>query len=181
METLENVINEIAPMKSLLIKNRINEWFDGEIAGKINEQDKLFRKFKHSKLHNDEEIYKNAKYEVQKLIKTKKKTLFEEKLKANVRKPKELWKALKSLGLPSKKTASTNICLKDKTEVTFDSSSNLVKQIILSSNLVKQLPPLKNRFDLKSIEKYYSSFNFSENKLSFERVSPESVLKTQES
>ena len=26
----------------------------------------------------DEEIYKNAKYEVQKLIKTKKKTLFEE-------------------------------------------------------------------------------------------------------
>ena len=83
METFENVINEIAPMKSLRIKNRINEWFDGEIAEKINERDKLFRKFKHSKLHIYEEIYKNAKYEVQKLIKTKKKTLFEEKLKAN--------------------------------------------------------------------------------------------------
>ena len=60
---------------------------------------------------------------MQKLIKTKKKTLFEEKLEANVGKPKELWKALKSLSLPSKTTASTNICLKDKTEVTFDSSS----------------------------------------------------------
>ena len=119
---------------------------------------------------------------MQKLIKTKKKTLFEEKLKANVGKPKELWKALKSLGLPSKKTASTNICLKDKTEVTFDSSS--ISEIFkssystLTSNLVKQLPPPKNRFDLKSVEKYYSSFNFSENKFSFERVSPESVLKT---
>ena len=119
---------------------------------------------------------------MQKLIKTKKKTLFEEKLKANVGKPKELWKALKSLGLPSKKTASTNICLKDKTEVTFDSSSisEIFKSFYstLASNLVKQLPPPKNRFDLKSVEKYYSSFNFSENKLSFERVSPESVLKT---
>ena len=31
-------------MKSLRIKNRINEWFDGEIAEKINERDKLFRK-----------------------------------------------------------------------------------------------------------------------------------------
>ena len=37
LETLENVINEIALMKSLRIKNRINEWFDGEIAEKINE------------------------------------------------------------------------------------------------------------------------------------------------
>ena len=153
---------------------------DGEIAEKINEGDKCFRKFKHSKLHIDEEIYKNAKYEVQKLIKTKKKTLFEEKLKANVGKPKELWKALKSLGLPSKKTASTNICLRDKTEVTFDSSSisEIFKSFYstLASNLVKQLPPPKNRFDLKSVEKYYSSFNSSKNKLSFERVSPESVL-----
>ena len=43
---------------------------------------------------------------------------------------------------------------------------------------MKQLPPPKNRFDLKSVEKYYSSFNISENKLSFERVSRESVLKT---
>ena len=106
----------------------------------------------------------------------------EENLKANVGKPKELWKALKSLGLPSKKTASTNICLKDKTEVTFDSSSisEIFKSFYstLASNLVKQLPSPKNRFDLKSVEKYYSSFNFSKNKLSFERVSPESVLKT---
>ena len=143
-------------MKSLQIKNRINEWCDGEIAEKINERDKLFRKFKQSKLHTDEEIYKNAKYEVQKLIKTKKKTLFEEKLKANVGKHKELWKALKSRGLFSKKTASTNICLKDKTEVTFDCSSisEIFKSFYstLASNLVKQLPPPKNRFDLKSVE-----------------------------
>ena len=54
---------------------------------------------------------------MQKLIKTKKKTLFEEKLKANVGKPKELWKALKSLGLPSKNTASINICLEDYKEL----------------------------------------------------------------
>ena len=44
------------------------------------------------------------------LIKTKKNQFYKTKLKENIGKPKELWKALKSLGLPSKKSSSFNIC-----------------------------------------------------------------------
>ena len=44
------------------------ERFDGEVAEKISVRDKLFKKFKKSKLHIDKEIYKIARYEVQKLI-----------------------------------------------------------------------------------------------------------------
>ena len=54
-----------------------------------------------SRLNNDEQLYKEAKINVQKLIKNKKRDFYQEKLRENVGKPKELWKALKSLGLPS--------------------------------------------------------------------------------
>ena len=46
---------------------------------------------------------------VQKLIKQKKIEFYNAKLTESIGKPKELWKALKNLGLPSKKSSSTNI------------------------------------------------------------------------
>ena len=53
----------------------------------------------------------------------KKKQYFEEKLSENIAKPKELWQTLKSLGLPNKKNSPSNICLKDKNGLSFDSLS----------------------------------------------------------
>ena len=41
--------------------------------------------------------------DVQRLMKYKKKKYFEEKLAQNIAKPKKLWQALKSPGLPKKK------------------------------------------------------------------------------
>ena len=62
------VIDLVAPIKSRQIKQNSQEWFDGEVAEKINVRDKLFKKFKKSKLRIDKEIYKIARYELQKLI-----------------------------------------------------------------------------------------------------------------
>ena len=95
------VIHLVAPIKSRRIKPNSQEWFDSEVAKK-SVCDKLFKKFKKSKLHIDKEIYKIARYEVQKLISYKKKKFFENRLNDSIGKLKELWKALKSLGLPSK-------------------------------------------------------------------------------
>ena len=67
------VIGLVAPIKLRRIKQNSQEWFDGEVAEKISVRDKLFKKFKKSKLHIDKEIYKIARYEVQKLISYKKK------------------------------------------------------------------------------------------------------------
>ena len=61
--------------------------------------------------------------DVQRLIKYKKKTYYEEKLAENIVKPKKLWQALKSLGLPNKKTSQSNICLETKDGLLFDSFS----------------------------------------------------------
>ena len=50
------VVNAVAPFKIVSVKNNTSEWFDREIADKIHTRDKLYRRFKLTKLHVDEEI-----------------------------------------------------------------------------------------------------------------------------
>ena len=94
IQRITSVINKIAPFKEITIKNYYHYWFDGEILYKIILRDKHLKKFKASRLNIDEQLYKEAKINVQKLIKNKKRNFYQEKLRENVGKPKELWKAL---------------------------------------------------------------------------------------
>ena len=71
-------------------------------------------------MHVDEEIYKEARNAVQNLIRKKKKSYFEEKLKENTANPKRLWKTLKQLGLPEKRLPCTDVCIKAEEELKFD-------------------------------------------------------------
>ena len=64
--------------------------------------DKLFKKFKKSKLQIDKDIYNAARYKLQKMIINKKRAFLENKLTESIGKPKDLWKTLRTLGLPSK-------------------------------------------------------------------------------
>ena len=64
----------------------------------IHAREKLFLKFKKSKLHTDEENYKKVKYRVQNLIRKKKIEFCENNLRQKINKPKELWKNLKVFG-----------------------------------------------------------------------------------
>ena len=57
---------------------------------------------KKSKLQIDKDIYNAARYKLQKMIINKKRAFLENKLTESIGKPKGLWKALRSLGLPSK-------------------------------------------------------------------------------
>ena len=106
------LIDVVNKTKTAGIKNTSNEWFDREIAEKLSIRDKLFKKFKSSRLNIDWEIYKEARNDIQRTIKEKKKQYLEEKLSENIAKPKELWQTLKQLGLPNKKNSPSNTCLK---------------------------------------------------------------------
>ena len=68
------IIDLVATIKSKRIKRNSQELFDGEVTEKISVRGKLFKKCKKSKFHIDKEIYKIARYEVQKLISYKKKS-----------------------------------------------------------------------------------------------------------
>ena len=87
----------MASMKKRRVKQNSQEWFYGEIVDEIKNRDKLFKKFKKSKLHIDKDIYNAARYKVRKMIFNKKRSFFEKKLSESIAKLKDLWKALKFL------------------------------------------------------------------------------------
>ena len=57
-------------------------------------------------------------------MKRKKKNFVADKLNQNIGKPKELWKSLKSLGLPSKQMSSSSLCLEKDENLSFDRKTN---------------------------------------------------------
>ena len=50
-----SVIDKLAPFTTKQIKGNSQEWFDGEVLESIVLRDKLFKKFKCSKLNVDKE------------------------------------------------------------------------------------------------------------------------------
>ena len=99
---------------------------------------------------------------MQKLISYKKKKFFENRLNDSIGKPKELWKALKSLGLPSKTSVCGTTALKVKNTTSFETKSTLdvFKNYYstLAENLLKKLPTPPNRYTFNSIIQYYRHF-----------------------
>ena len=43
---ITQVINNLAPYKTIRVKNQSNEWFDGELAEQTSNRNKMFKKFK---------------------------------------------------------------------------------------------------------------------------------------
>ena len=131
-------VDKVVPIKERRIKHNSLDWFDAE------NRDKLLKKFEKSRLHIGKELYNAARYEVNKLIFNKKKDYFENKLNKCIGKPKELWKALKSLGLPNKTSSCEVNALKVNKTVQHD--TNLVLSGFedyysnLAGNLLKKLP-----------------------------------------
>ena len=58
------VLDNIAPCKTKKAKANSQKWFDWEVLENKNTTDKLFKRFKKSRLHIDKELYKKAKYNI---------------------------------------------------------------------------------------------------------------------
>ena len=148
---------------------------------KITIRDKLFKKFKKTKLNVDKEIYTKSRNVVRNLIKIKKQKYFEDKLNENIGKPKELWKTLKSLGLPTKTSAQSNICLENDNKLLFDSTSiaETFKTFFanLASNLVKKFPSPKGFFGKTFVSEFYKNIVSENNNFNLHYTSNEEVIK----
>ena len=161
------VIDKVAPVKNKRIKRNSQEWFDSEISEKLIIRDKFFKKYKKTRLHIDKEIYKRVRYSVQNLIAKKKKEFFENKLKEYIGKLKDLWKTIKSPGLPSKSGRCIVGALTENQIVKHDTKSILktFKSFYsnLAGNLLAKLPKSPNRYTIKFISDYYKKLLLSEN------------------
>ena len=121
----------------------------------------MFLKFEKSKLHTDEENYKKVKYQVQNLIRKKKREYYETNLRQKINKPKEPWKTLKSMGLPSKAVTAPKLCLKDKNEIVFNAKKNatslkIIFQVLQKTLYISKLP-LSNIVTESKIASYYDN------------------------
>ena len=179
LNKLMKIVNEIAPSKEIKIKINTQEWFDQEIAELIHAREKLFLKFKKSKFHIDEENYKKIKYQVQNLIRKKKREFYETNLRQKINEPKELWKTLPP-GLPSTAITTSNICLKDKNQIVLNNIKNcsIYKNYFssLAQKLVSKLPLSPNIFTESKIASYYNN-NVVSKDLNFQllETSPEKI------
>ena len=124
IEKILSVVDEIAHFRDLRSKSNTQDQFDDEVAEAIKLREKRLKIVKTAKLYIDKELYKESKYLAVKLIREKKNKFYKEKLKENIAKPKQLQKALKSLGLPCKKGSISNICLKKDDKTGFDEKTN---------------------------------------------------------
>ena len=178
---LTEVIDKLAPIKEVRIKNNTQEWFDDEIHSAIQNRDKRFSVFKRSRLCEDKLAFKRAQNNVQNLIKKKKKQYIKNKLDENLGKPKELWKTLKSLGLSETKASGSKIGLaKKKDEISFDPKENseIFKDFFanLASNLVSKLPPAPMKFGMNTVEAYYKNRISPKKDFSFSSTNESNIL-----
>ena len=114
------IIDNLAPEKKVCVRGASQDWFDNEVHESISDRDKLFSKFKKTRVLVDKQNYNRARNSTQRLIKIKKKNFVTGQLEQNIGKPKDLWKTLKSMGLSAKNSSGTKICLKDGENLSFD-------------------------------------------------------------
>jgi len=174
VEKTSDIINNIAPMKEICIKNNTAEWFDEEILEGIRARDKLFSNFKKSKSNVDNKNYNKARNQLQELIKRKKRNFVSQKLTENISKPRKLWKSLQMLGLSNKNRSPSNICLGDKDKVSFDNKENAETfknfDENLSSDLVNKLPLPTDNFGKEKIKDFYKHLNIENNNFSLKKT-----------
>ena len=59
VEKILRVVDKIAPFKDLRIKSNTQDWFDDEVTEAIILRQKRLKHFKSTKVHINEELYKN--------------------------------------------------------------------------------------------------------------------------
>ena len=179
---LQDIVNEIATIKDIWVKGYSKPWFDSNLMEAIWVRDKLKERFLRTKLHVDHERFKEQRNSVQQKIKNKKANVVRNQLQKNTKKPKELWKVVKNIGLPSKAAPISKYILKK----TFSHNLMTNKMQIflrtltqkLASDLVEKLPTAKNIFRGISVKKYYSAINIPFNSFKFRNTKREETRKT---
>jgi hypothetical protein len=133
---LLNVIDEIAPVKHVRIKQNSQPWINNEILENIKKRDKIFKSFK---THKTEELYisySNLRNKISEQIKVEKNNYFKNLIEEAGSCPKKVWKTLNEFGMTGKsKIKNENIGLRDVNgEIEFDK-----KRWEIASTIILQL------------------------------------------
>ena len=103
-----------------------------------------------------------------------------DELNQNIGKPNELWKSLKSLGLPSKQMSSSFLCLEKDQNLSLDPKTNteIFKDYLnLADNLVKKLQSPPNKFEKETVKTYCQRLNSGRKAFSLQATTTSAVQK----
>jgi hypothetical protein len=175
------VIDKVAPVKEVRLKQRTEPWFDSELLELIQERDKTLYKYKKSN-RCDQELYiqyKKLRNKVQYKTKKARESYFSSKVEEQKNTPKKLWQTLKSLGTSNTgSTKTSKIGLKIGDEICFDKQKVAEKFnsffTTVASTLVEKLPPRPNIFGETFINNFYKH-KVAENEFGLSAVNEELI------
>ena len=151
-----SLVDDIAPIKEVRIKQRTEPWVNDEILQSIKDRDKAFQTFKNNRSDEKFTVFKQLRNKTQTLIYNAKKNFFKDKLEHENNDSKSLWNSLKQLGMPSKKGKATasSIGLNIEGEICFD-KQKVAEQFnsfytTVASKLVDKLPKSFGKFGKKN-------------------------------
>ena len=103
-----SVIDNLAPLKVVRIKQRTEPWVTNEILQCIKDRDKSFYTYKKVKSSENYDHFKSLRNKAQHLIYCAKRDFLKNSIMDNENDSKSLWNSLKELGMPSKKVKCTS-------------------------------------------------------------------------
>ena len=176
------VLESVAPIKEVRLKQRSEPWFSDEILKSINERDKALLDFKRSKDQSIFLLFKMLRNKTQRLIDKAKRSYLKDQLEEHKNCSKKLWKCLKEIGTGKTRHAkASNIGLNVNGITTFDklSVATCFNKFFttVAKNLVDKLPSPSGKFGASHIKKYYEDREVVPNSFSLHDVSQNEIFK----
>ena len=173
-----SILNRVAPLKEVRVKQRTEPWFDSEIHDLIQQRDCSLKLFRNKKSSEEYEKYVALRNKVNYKIKDAKANYYKANVMENKNNPKKLWSFLKELGANKKcLTKVTNFGLMIKDKITFAKLAVATHFNHFFSNiadkLVNKLPPAKGIYGKQFVKSFYKTNSI----LSLKLVTTDKVLK----
>ena len=179
--TFLSVVDILAPMKVIRMKVRTQPWMNTDILRAIKERNNKYAKFRKNRNEELFLICKTLRNKVNGMIKSAKKTYFNEKVEENKNKPQKLWKALKELGCSNRlKTKITNLNIKINGSIITEklNVANCLNGFFttIATTLVDKLPLHSGRYGEQHIHAFYKNLGAVEDSFKLSSVTAEDVL-----
>lgn len=141
-----NILDEVAPMKTISISSHYKEWWNAAVKFAIEERDKSYRNFVNHKTEQNRNIYKQMRNTAVKVMRTEKRIYYEKKIDNCKHDVQSLWNTLKTL-IP-KNIVDTNFL-----DIDFEHET---------VSKVEDMPNALNSFYIKSIDKIIDGIDRSD-------------------
>ena len=155
MGILKEIVDRLAPMRQIRVKQRTEPWMTGDIISGIKRRDLLFSRFKRDR--NNVDMYREfcqVRNRVQRDVKVAKQVYFKGLIERSEGDSSRLWKGLKSAGFASRAKSGAKVVLDIDGAKSFDAKRVATRFneffVGVASSLVAKLPLPRGLFGTRS-------------------------------